>query len=378
VTPGARLLGLVLAGGGSRRFGRPKADARLEGLTLVERAARTLRPVCEEVVVGRAPELPDHRPGGEGPLAGIETGLLRADAEGFDAVVVLACDLPVVHTATIARLIEAWRAVPTPRRTVAVPDDPLQPLCGVWGVETRTAVSGALDAGDRSAVAWLRRWRAVQRVAAADLADELGLGPGELLANVNVPEAMADVRGLPLPPIVAVAGWKNSGKTTVAVGLIAELVARGYDVAALKHGHGFQVDREGTDSWRLRHVGGARRVLMTGPDGMALIGGWRHAERSLASLVRRHCRDADVVVAEGWRRGPWPTIEVRSGEGEEPLHRPVADDYARFLAVVVGDADAGTAGGPDAPAQAARVLHVGRRDPRCARLLADRLEARLL
>ena len=364
-----RLLGLVLAGGGSRRFGSPKGEARLHGRTLIERAARTLRPVCDEVLIGRAPELPDLRPG-QGPLAGIETGLERATADDFDALVVLACDLPVVHTATIVRLIESWRGSPTPRRTVAVPDDPLQPLCGVWGVETRTAVGGALDAEARSAVGWVRDWPAVRRVSAISLADELGLGPGELLSNVNVPEAMADVRGLPLPPIVAVSGWKDSGKTTVAAGLIAELVDRGHDVAALKHGHGFRFDHEGTDSWRLRHEGGARRVLMTGPEGMALVGGWTRGERSVASLVRRHLRDADLVVAEGWRHGPWPTIEVRAADGAEPLHVPAAADAARFLAVVADDTrDSGSAGGP---------LRVGRSDPGRSAILADRVEALLL
>ncbi|NNK63522.1 MAG: molybdopterin-guanine dinucleotide biosynthesis protein B, partial [Gemmatimonadetes bacterium] len=258
---------------------------------------------------------------------------------------------------------------PTPRRTVAVPDDPLQPLCGVWGVETRTAVGGALDIGARSAIGWVGDWPAVRRVSAGGLSDELGLGPGELLANVNVPEAMADVRGLPLPPIVAVSGWKDSGKTTVAAGLIAELVDRGHDVAALKHGHGFRFDHEGTDSWRLRHEGGARRVLMTGPEGMALVGGWKRGERSIASLVRRHLRDADIVVAEGWRHGPWPTIEVRADDGE-PLYSAEVGDEVRFVAVVAGDSAAAAAGGGPP--------RLGRRDPRLSNILADRVEALLL
>jgi molybdopterin-guanine dinucleotide biosynthesis protein B len=204
-------------------------------------------------------------------------------------------------------------------------------------------------------------------MSAVELGSEIGLGPGELLSNVNVPETLLEVAGLPLPPIISVAGWKNAGKTTVAAGLIAELVDRGIDVAALKHGHGFRVDSSGTDSWRLRHEGRARRVLMSGPDGMALIGGWSRGERSLGSLVREHLRDADLIVAEGWRHGPWPTIEVRRGDGD-PLHVAGAPDEHRFLAVV--GAPAGD-GGP-------KPLHVDFRDPRRSGLLADLVEARLL
>ncbi len=336
MTGAPRLLGVVLAGGDSRRFGRPKGEARVGALTLVERAARTLRPVCAEVVVGRPPGLPDLRPG-EGPLAGIEAALTRAADTGAQGVVVLACDLPAVHTATLIRLVTAWRRAPTPRSAVVVPHDPLQPLCGVWGVETLGAVGRALDEERRSAGDLVRALPGLVALPAGDLADELGLMAPQLLHNVNHPEAVDEARELVLPPVVSVVGWKDSGKTTVAVALVKALVERGVDAVAAKHGHRFRLDTEGTDSWRLRHDAGARSVLLAGPDGMALVGGWRRREPGLGGLVRRWLRDAQVVVAEGWKEGPWPAIEVRDpGSDGPPLHTPDGADAHRFLAVVGG------------------------------------------
>ena len=52
------LVGALLVGGSSRRFGSPKALARLCGVTLAERVAAALAAVADEVVVAGAGELP--------------------------------------------------------------------------------------------------------------------------------------------------------------------------------------------------------------------------------------------------------------------------------------------------------------------------------
>ena len=44
-------------------------------------------------------------------------------------------------------------------------------------------------------------------------------------------------------PVIGIAGWKNSGKTTLAERLIGELAARGWRVSSVKHDHhGFDID----------------------------------------------------------------------------------------------------------------------------------------
>ena len=58
------------------------------------------------------------------------------------------------------------------------------------------------------------------------------------------------------PPAIGVAGWKNSGKTTLVTRLIAELTRRGFKVATVKHAHhDFQIDDAETDSARHRRAG---------------------------------------------------------------------------------------------------------------------------
>ncbi len=171
------------------------------------------------------------------------------------------------------------------------------------------------------------------------------------------------------PPIIAVVGNKKSGKTTIAVALIAELASRGRDVMSVKHGHHFRLDHPGTDSWRHRHEGGARRVVLAGPGEFAVMGGWGpEGELGLSELVARHLADAELVVAEGYRHAPVPRIEIhRSQVHAEPITPPGEVDPELHLAVVTDR--------PDLP-WSVPVLDPDR--PDLAARLADLVEARLL
>ena len=72
-------------------------------------------------------------------------------------------------------------------------------------------------------------------------------------------------------PIIGIVGWKNSGKTALAVQLVEEFTRRGLDVATLKHAHhAFQIDDGETDSARHRRAG-ARQVAVVSNKRWALI-----------------------------------------------------------------------------------------------------------
>ncbi|MBW8784218.1 MAG: molybdenum cofactor guanylyltransferase [Novosphingobium sp.] len=91
------ILGVVLAGGQSSRFGSDKALAELRGRTLIARAVDTLAGWCEHVVVvGRetapAPTLPDWPRPGMGPLAGLTAALHFARDEDYEAVLSIGVD----------------------------------------------------------------------------------------------------------------------------------------------------------------------------------------------------------------------------------------------------------------------------------------------
>ena len=161
------MLGAVLAGGESRRFGSDKAAATLGGKTLVDRAGETLAGVFEQVVVissrgprtARWPHVADLR-SGEGPLAGVEAALRHASEQALDGVFVLACDLPLVDASTVRAVVAAlgdgWAAAPRAEAGLG-----WEPLCAAYRVECLALVSDALDRRQRSAQALLERVSAV-------------------------------------------------------------------------------------------------------------------------------------------------------------------------------------------------------------------------
>ncbi len=351
------LLGAILAGGGSRRFGSPKTLARLHGRPLWKVAAARLEEVCDEVVaivnhpgVARAVELdtfPD-RVRLMGPLGGIDAALDRALRDGHAAVLALAVDMPWVETGALRLLAEAWREHGRAAVAVAGPPWGFNPLCGVYPAMTMAPLAEALSR---------RRLEAGPFARSLDpLVVDTGL-PAASFRSVNRP---AD---LP-PPAVSVIGNKNSGKTTLAVGLIAELARRGRRVMSVKHGHDFRLDNPGTDSWRHRHEGRAERVLLVGPEEFALLGDWdQEGEPFLDLLLTRHLAEAEIVVAEGFREAPVPKIEIfRAGAQPEPVLDPARAQTLGAIAAVtdrpglpwsvpVLDPDA-----PDTPARVADLV----------------------
>lgn len=102
----------ILTGGASRRMGRDKASIEFGGITLLERALRTLKEVADEVViVGDRPSyhgygVPVHADAysDAGTLGGIATALRTA---AHERVLVVACDMPLLSI----RLLRAMTAL---------------------------------------------------------------------------------------------------------------------------------------------------------------------------------------------------------------------------------------------------------------------------
>ena len=119
-------------------------------------------------------------------------------------------------------------------------------------------------------------------------------------------------------PIVSVVGKSDSGKTTLIEKLVPELTRRGYRVATVKHDiHGFEVDREGKDSWRHKQAG-AHSVVISSPTKAALI---RDVERdmSLEEIREKLVRDVDLILSEGYKKDVQPKVEVFRKEVHKKL-----------------------------------------------------------
>jgi molybdopterin-guanine dinucleotide biosynthesis protein B len=123
------------------------------------------------------------------------------------------------------------------------------------------------------------------------------------------------------PHVLGIAGWKNSGKTTLTERLITEMARRGLRVAAVKHAHhSFDVDHAGTDSARHR-AAGAREVAIVSSQRVAHIRELKGApEPELHEILARFAA-CDLVLVEGYKRVDIPKIEVRrlDARSREPL-----------------------------------------------------------
>lgn len=131
--------------------------------------------------------------------------------------------------------------------------------------------------------------------------------------------------------VIGIAGWKNSGKTTLVEALVAIFSTRGLAVSTVKHAHHeFDIDRPGKDSHRHRQAG-AREVIVASQKRWALMHELRgEAEPSLGELLAR-LAPADLVIVEGYKQGAHPKLEIRRRGVEGP---PLAPVHNGVIAIV--------------------------------------------
>lgn len=118
--------------------------------------------------------------------------------------------------------------------------------------------------------------------------------------------------------IITIVGKSDSGKTTLLEKLIAELTGRGYRIGTVKHAHdGFEMDKDGKDSWRHRKAG-AHATLVITDDKIAMI---RDDRTGYIEKMQTYLFDVDIILAEGFKRQKLPKIEIfRTNSGhKEPL-----------------------------------------------------------
>ena len=122
--------------------------------------------------------------------------------------------------------------------------------------------------------------------------------------------------------IFGLAGWSNSGKTTLLARLIPALIAQGVSVSTIKHAHhDFDVDTPGKDSHTHR-ISGAHEVLVASAARWALMHEHRGApEPPLAALLAK-LAPVDLVLIEGFKRDRHPKLEVFRAVNARKLLQP--------------------------------------------------------
>lgn len=116
-------------------------------------------------------------------------------------------------------------------------------------------------------------------------------------------------------PVLGIAAWSGTGKTTLLVQVLDQLTAAGFAVGVVKHAHhSFDIDHPGKDSYELRKAG-ARQMLVASRARIALVTERASEEEPrLDELLALLDQDAlDFVLVEGFKAERFPKIE---------LHRP--------------------------------------------------------
>ncbi len=130
------------------------------------------------------------------------------------------------------------------------------------------------------------------------------------------------------PIRLQIVGEKKSGKTTLIVGLVEELTARGYKVGTVKHtSHDHDFDRPQTDSWRHRKAGAVTTFILS-PGGFVM-----HAKKSdqptIDKIIGTMFSGLVFVLWEGHGGADFPRIECIGS-----ANRPAFEHDIKLLAVV--------------------------------------------
>ena len=257
------VLGVLLAGGKSSRMGGgDKCLMPLAGAPMLSHVVGRLRPQVTELILNANGDLArfaafglpivedclgDHA----GPLAGIHAAIHWAKTNRPESrfIITAATDTPFFPTDLVARFLSSLVGS-EPRLLVARSDEGVHPIFGLWPVQLGPEIEKSLTSGMRKVQAWVSEHQA-QEIFFPRM--EIGGRNIDPFFNVNRPDDLAEAEAVlridaARPPVFGIAGWKNSGKTTLATRLVSELTERGYVVTAIKHAHeSFDIDQPGRD-----------------------------------------------------------------------------------------------------------------------------------
>jgi len=188
------MIGVVLVGGQSLRFGRNKALEIFQGERLIDRQVRKVQTLFPEVLVItnkiedylhlEVTILRDVIPG-LGPLGGIYTGLLFARGE---SVFVTACDMPFLQPAVVRQMMQLARDY-----DVVVPQkkEGLEPLHAIYSARCLPHIKNMLDQGNLQVIGFFPKVK-VYRLSQQEIRQ---LDPQELsFYNINTPHDMDKAR----------------------------------------------------------------------------------------------------------------------------------------------------------------------------------------
>ncbi|MDD5269016.1 MAG: molybdenum cofactor guanylyltransferase [Methylococcales bacterium] len=179
-----KITGVILAGGLARRMNnQDKGLINYKGRPMVSYAIAALASVADVSIINAnrnreqyqafgLPVIADQTDSFDGPLAGVLTAMLYAEA---GVLVVMPCDSPLIKAEHLQKLL-ATRAINDSDVAVAFDGERLHPVFLAVKSSLRTSLKDYLASGQRKADHWLKQ----QKMVEADFSDE-----PEIFVNIN-------------------------------------------------------------------------------------------------------------------------------------------------------------------------------------------------
>ncbi len=114
------------------------------------------------------------------------------------------------------------------------------------------------------------------------------------------------------PVVFGIYGKSDSGKTTLVVQLVKQLIQGGYRIATVKRTNkGISMDTKKKDTWRHHDAGASLVVFSSSCETDFLL----HEQMDSAGIIRRisDLKDIDVVIIEGADDPAIPKIQIGTG-----------------------------------------------------------------
>lgn len=313
--------GIILAGGEARRMGgHDKGLITYANQPLVAHVINHIAPQVEQLLINANrnieryqqfgyPVVQDSLSGFQGPLAGMLAGMHAAET---DYILSAPCDSPAPSAKLRQRMLESL-LVSGKKIAVATDGKRIQPVFALLHCELADDLHKYLAAGERK----IDRWFAQHPMIEVDFSDQ-----PESFKNFNHPEDLHSTSFNTPVPLLGIAAYSGTGKTTLLTELIPKLRESGLNVAVVKHAHHlFDIDQPGKDSYRIREAG-ASQVLVASRNLLALMqtSDNEQTEPQLADCLKRlDMQQLDLILVEGFKHEAFPKLELHRTAIGKPL-----------------------------------------------------------
>ncbi|WP_312191034.1 molybdopterin-guanine dinucleotide biosynthesis protein MobB [Leclercia sp.] len=135
-------------------------------------------------------------------------------------------------------------------------------------------------------------------------------------------------------PVLAIAAWSGTGKTTLLKVIIPALCARGVRPGLIKHTHhNMDIDTPGKDSYELRKAGAAQTIVASSQRWALMTETPDEEQIDLTYLISRMDHSTlDLMLVEGFKHEPVAKILLFRSDTGHDINELTVDEHVIAVA----------------------------------------------